>query len=175
MNRDMSKQYEDFLGILPIGSKILDASCGPRRDSLIFMNHGYEVVALDGAIEMCQLAGAYIGEEVVHMQFNEIDFAPIFDGIWAAASLVHVPSYELEGILNKFKKALTPGGILYTSFKYGDFEGEKNGRYYHDLSKARAEALFTGLGFKILKMWITEDILQTYVDEKWINILICKL
>lgn len=76
----------------------------------------------------------------------KVDFAPIFDGIWAAASLVHVPSYELEGILNKFKKALMSEGILYTSFKYGDFE--------------------------ILKMWITEDILQTHVDEKWLNILV---
>lgn len=169
---DMSKQYKDFLALLPVGSKILDAGCGSGRDSLIFMNRGYEVVALDGAIEMCQLAGAYIGQEVVHMQFSEIDFAPIFDGIWASASLLHVPSYELEEILKKLKKALTPQGILYASFKYGDFEGERNGRYYHDLSKGRAEALFTTLDFKILKMWITNDTRPAHVDEKWLNILV---
>ncbi|WP_054741709.1 class I SAM-dependent methyltransferase [Cellulosilyticum ruminicola] len=172
VNADMSKQYEDFLNLLPVGSKILDAGCGSGRDSLIFMNRGYEVVALDGAIEMCQLAGQYIGQEVVHMQFSEIDFTPIFDGIWASASLLHVPSYELEEILKKLKKALTSQGILYASFKYGDFEGKRNGRYYHDLSKVSAKELFSNLGFKILKIWITGDLREKHAAESWLNILI---
>ena len=92
-NLDRSMHYEDFLSLIPIGGKILDASCTAGQDSVIFMNRGYEVVAMDGAIEMCKLAGEYMGEEVDHMQFQEVDFAPIFDGIWAAASLMPKPKW----------------------------------------------------------------------------------
>lgn len=171
---DMSMHYEDFLSRIPVGGKILDAGCGSGRDSLIFMNRGYEVVAMDGSIEMCRLAGEYIGQEVVHMQFQEVDFAPIFDGIWAAASLLHVPSYELEKVLKKLRAGLREDGILYASFKYGDFEGERNGRYFHDLSQKKARDLFTEVGFKQLKMWITGDVRQGRGDEKWLNILVQK-
>lgn len=170
-NLDRSMHYEDFLSLIPIGGKILDASCTAGQDSVIFMNRGYEVVAMDGAIEMCKLAGEYMGEEVDHMQFQEVDFAPIFDGIWAAASLMHVPSYEIQRVLKKLKKGLSPNGILYASFKYSDFEGQRNGRYFLDLTPKKAHPIFTQSGFDTLKMWSTEEPHQTNFPEKWLNIL----
>lgn len=163
--------YEDFLSLIPIGGKVLDAGCGSGRNSLIFMNRGYEVVAMDGTLEMCQLAGEYIGKEVDHIQFQEVDFAPIFDGIWTAASLVHVPSYEIQMVLKKLKKGLRPSGILYASFKYGDFEGPRNGRYYLDLTPKKAIPIFTQAGLTPLKIWPTRDIIQLNPSEKWLNIL----
>ena len=171
---DMSEQYKDFLTYIPKGGKILDAGCGSGRDSRIFKEYGYDIVAMDGSIELCKLASEYIGQEVIHKQFQDIDFPPIFDGIWAAASLLHVPSSEIDMVLSKLKESLKTGGIFYASFKYGDFEGERNGRYFHDLNEETAKVLFTRVGFKLEKMWITGDVREGRGDEKWINLLLVK-
>lgn len=177
---DMSRQYKDFLANLPEGGFILDAGCGSGRDSLFFKKLGYQVVAMDGSIEMCKLASEYIGQEVVFSRFQEVDVKKLtdgqhlFDGIWASASLLHVPSSEIEGVLSKLKDALKQDGIFYASFKYGDFEGERNGRYFHDLKEDTAKALFTEIGFAVKKIWITGDVRDGRSDEKWVNILVRK-
>ena len=177
---DMSMQYQDFLFNIPKGGCILDAGCGSGRDSLFFKNLGYQVVAMDGSIEMCKLASEHIGQEVVHARFQEIDLKTLtngqnlFDGIWAAASLLHVPSYEIESVLRKLKDVLKQDGMFYASFKYGDFEGERNDRYFYDLKEDTARALFTKVGFKVEKMWITGDVREGRGDEKWMNLLVRK-
>lgn len=171
VDADMTDNYKPFLSCMPQGGKILDAGCGSGRDSHAFLAKGYDVTAMDGSIEMCRLAGEYIGQEVVHMQFQEIDFAPIFDGIWACASLLHVPSLELERVLGKLLKGLKEEGVLYASFKYGDFEGERNGRYFCDLDETKAKEVFTRVGYKVTNMWMTGDVREGRGDEKWINIL----
>lgn len=171
---DMSMQYKDFLVSIPKGGFILDAGCGSGRDSLFFKNLGYQVVAMDGSIEMCKLASEHIGQEVVHKRFQEVDFKETFDGIWAAASLLHVPSSEIEMVLGRLKDSLKPSGVFYASFKYGDFEGERNGRYFHDLTEDTAKALFTKVGFTVEKMWITGDVREGRGDEKWVNLLVRK-
>ena len=177
---DMSGQYKDFLANLPEGGSILDAGCGSGRDSLFFKKLGYQVVAMDGSVEMCKLASEHIGQEVVFAKFQEVDLKKLtngqelFDGIWAAASLLHVPSSEIESVLGKLKDVLKQDGIFYASFKYGNFEGERNGRYFYDLKEDTAKALFTKIGFKVEKMWITGDVREGRGDEKWINILVRK-
>lgn len=168
---DMSHQYKDFLASIPKGGKILDVGCGSGRDSRLFKSDGYEVVAIDGSVELCKLASKHIEQDVIHMQFQEIDFPPIFDGVWACASLLHVPSYELKEVLKRIKNSLKPEGIMYTSFKYGDFEGERGGRYFVDMKEDTATQLYTAVELKIEKMWITSDARPDRVDEKWINIL----
>jgi len=171
---DMSENAKDFLERVPAKGKILDAGCGSGRDSLMFMKQGYDVTAMDGSIEMCRLASEHIGKEVRHMLFQEVSFKEEFDGIWASASLLHVPSEELEDVLDKLYQSLKTGGIFYASFKYGDFEGERNGRYFHNLTEEKAEKIFTQAGFKVEKMWITGDVREGREDEKWINILMKK-
>lgn len=171
---DMSANYIDFLGCIPKNGTILDAGCGSGRDSLMFMKKGYNVVAIDGSSEMCRLASEHIGQEVKQMLFQEISFKEEFDGIWASASLLHVPSQELEEVLRKLYQSLKPEGALYASFKYGTFEGERNGRYFHNLTEASAEQVFTKVGFSVKKMWITGDVREGKEDEKWINILVTK-
>ena len=98
----------------------------------------------------------------------------MFDGIWAASSLLHVPSNEIEMVLIKLKASLKENGVFYASFKKGDFEGERNGRYFLDLTEEKARALFTRVGFKVEKMWITGDVRVGRGDEMWINILVRK-
>lgn len=171
---DMTQHYTPFLERLPQGAKILDAGCGSGRDSLAFKKLGYEVTAIDGSEEPCKLASEYIGQEVRHIRFEELDYESAFDGIWACASLLHVPSVELPQVLGKLTRALKEDGVMYASFKYGDFEGERNGRYFCDLTEEKAEELFTVGGLKVVKMWITGDVREGRGDEKWLNTILRK-
>lgn len=120
---------------------------------------------------MCELASEYSGVNVRHMQFQEIEFTDEFDGIWASASLLHVPSTEIDHVLEKLKTALKEDGTLYASFKLGDFEGERNGRYFNDFTESTGCELFEKNGFKIIKTWLTNDARLNRQDEKWVNIL----
>lgn len=168
---DMTQNYMPFLERLPKGAKILDAGCGSGRDSLAFKKLGYEVTAIDGSEELCKLASEYIGQAVKYMQFQELDFENQFDGIWACATLLHVVSEELPEVIKRLVKALKKDGVLYASFKYGNFEGERNGRYFCDLTEEKAEELFTIGGLKVEKMWITRDVREGCGDEKWVNLI----
>ncbi len=169
---DMTQNYAPFLECLPKGEKILDAGCGLGRDSLAFKKLGYEVTAIDGSKELCKLASEYIGQEVKHMQFQELDFENEFDGIWACATLLHVPSEELPEVIERLVKALKKDGVLYASFKCGDFEGERKGRYFYDLTEEKAGELFTVSGLKVEEMWITRDVREGRGDEKWVNLVV---
>ena len=99
-NADMSEMRGRFLRYLKPGALILDAGCGSGRDSKAFIESGYRVVALDGSKEMCRQASAYLGQEVQCRLFEEIDEKEVYDGIWACASLLHVP-YELLPKINR--------------------------------------------------------------------------
>ena len=174
VDADMSTHHEKFLKNLPENACILDAGCGSGRDAKLFKSLGYNVIAIDGSVEMCKLASKHSEVNVKHMQFQEIDFKNQFDGIWASASLLHVPSSEIEDVLKRLKDSLKDNGILYASFKYGDFEGERNGRYFNDLDEKTSNELFSKLDFKILKTWITHDSRKNRENEKWVNILVKK-
>ena len=91
VDQDMSEIRTEFLNLLEEGDTILDLGCGSGRDSLIFYELGYDVTAMDASEEMCKLAEIHTGLEVLHMTFEEMDFDSVFDGIWACASLLHVP------------------------------------------------------------------------------------
>ena len=102
----MSSHYNEFLSEIPKNGTLLDAGCGSGRDTLNFKKLGFNVVSIDGSEEMCKIASKYIGDDVLHMQFQDITLEDCFDGIWASASLLHVPSDEIEMVLKQFKKSL---------------------------------------------------------------------
>ncbi|MDU6265797.1 MAG: class I SAM-dependent methyltransferase [Anaerocolumna aminovalerica] len=165
---------EKFISYLPEAGNILDLGCGSGRDSLYFINKGFDVTAMDGSEELCQLASIHIGQDVLHMQFSELDFQEVFDGIWACASLLHTTPEQLHEILGKISDSLNPGGVLYMSFKYGDFQGYRNGRYFadykfHDIE----EILEEHRDLTIMEIWKTSDI-RTERDESWLNIIVRK-
>ena len=170
-NVDMSEHYSEFLKFFSENASILDAGCGSGRDSLNFKNLGFEVTSIDGSKKMCELASEYLKNKVLHMQFQEIEFDNHFDGIWASASLLHVPSSEIEDVLKRLHKSLKSEGIIYASFKYGDFEGKRNGRYFHDLTETTAQKLFEKNDFEVIKTWITHDGRKGRESERWVNIL----
>ncbi|MBC3887809.1 methyltransferase domain-containing protein [Acetobacterium paludosum] len=172
IDADFSALHQRFLSQLPEHGHILDLGCGSGRDAKAFLDLGYTVTAIDGSPECCRLAGAYIGQPVLCLTFDALDFDQAFDGIWACASLLHVPYGELTAIFLKLVKALKPGGILYASFKYGDFEGDRNGRYFTDLDEERLKALLEPVvGLTVVETFITRDVRDGRDGEIWLNVI----
>lgn len=175
VNQDMSGIMKEFLDLLEEGDTILDLGCGSGRDSLTFYDLGYDVTPLDASEEMCKLAEIHTGLEVLQMTFEEMDFDNVFDGIWACASLLHSPKKELSDILTKIARALNDKGILYMSYKLGDFEGFRGERYFCDFTADSITELLRDNGrFEIVKLWETEDMRSGHSDLRWLNVLVRK-
>ncbi|MGN7619895.1 class I SAM-dependent methyltransferase [Rickettsia amblyommatis] len=91
INADLSDNYKAFTSYLPEQAHILDAGCGVGRDTKYFLSQRYQVTAFDGSTEMVKLATKETGIDVLHSTFQDIDFKESFDGVWAQATLLHVP------------------------------------------------------------------------------------
>jgi SAM-dependent methyltransferase len=166
---------EKFLAALSDGMAILDLGCGSGRDSLEFIQRGYDVTAIDGAEELCELASIHIGQDVLCMRFEELDFDEVFDGIWANASLLHINSDDFDGVFQKVIKALKPQGILYMSFGHGDFDGFRNGRYFKDFkTKAMKEFISGHSELELLDIWKSNDDLSEANLDEWLHVLVKK-
>jgi SAM-dependent methyltransferase len=129
--------------------RILDFGCGPGRDLKAFKEMGHEAIGLDGAERFVELARAYSGCEVWHQDFLRLELPnKFFDGIFANASLFHIPSQELPRALKALRQTLKPNGVLFSSNPRGDNqEGWSGKRYgaYHDLEQWRR--FMTAAGF----------------------------
>ena len=116
---------------------ILDFGCGPGRDLRAFSELGHVAVGLDGAARFVEMARNHSGCAVWHQDFLDLDLPDeYFDGIFANASLFHVPSSEVLRVLKELRAALKPGGVLFSSNPRGNNEeGWNQGRYavYHDI------------------------------------------
>lgn len=172
---DFRETQDRFLRRLE-GRKILDYGCGSGRDTKYFLESGYDVKAIDGSQELCKSASAYTGIKVKHMLFQDLDELEYYDGIWACSSILHLPKNELRVVMKKMSKALVSGGIIYTSFKYGDFEGERNGRYFIDFTIDNFKEFIEEVeNIEIEEYWITSDVRPGREDEKWLNLIIRKI
>ncbi|MBU5480018.1 class I SAM-dependent methyltransferase [Blautia sp. MSJ-19] len=170
---DFSQIQQEFLNTLSPGVHILDFGCGSGRDTKYFLEQGYKVDAIDGSSELCKLASAHTGIKVRQMLFQELHVKEKYDGIWACASILHVAKNELPDILQRMYNALKPDGTIYASFKYGDFEGERSGRYFSDFTEESFCNLVKDIhGLVIEKMWITGDVRDGREEEKWLNIIL---
>ena len=164
-----------FLSLLPEGAWILDFGCGSGRDALEFLKRGYQVEATDGSEEMCRAAAEFTGLTVRQMLFQELDEKEKYDGIWACSSILHLPKPELRDVFGRMTVALKRNGIIYTSFKYGAFEGERNGRYFTDFTEETFAEFIKGMtGLTVEKMWITDDVRPGRGEEKWLNMILRK-
>lgn len=168
----MAPVYEHILPLLPSGASILDAGCGSGRDAAFFKKEGYAVTAIDASAALCKLASKHIGQDVHCLRFDEIEWVGAFDAVWACASLLHVQHSNLSSTLVRLFRALKPGGVVYCSFKYGDGERERGGRWFTDLDETRLGEVISETGVPVeLEMWVTNDQRQDR-DEKWLNALI---
>ncbi len=128
---------------------LLDFGCGPGRDLKVFTELGHIAVGLEGAMRFVEMARTHSGCDVWHQDFLKLDLPPgYFDGIFANASLFHVPGCELPRVLKELGITLKPRGALFSSNPRGNNEeGWNHGRYgaYHDIKKWRE--YMTAAGF----------------------------
>jgi len=130
--------------------RILDLGCGPGRDLRTFKSLGHEPVGLDGSAHFVEMAQSWSGCTVWQQDFVALDLpAESFDGIFANASLFHVPSAVLPDVLSRLHAALRPRGVLFSSNPRGHNEEGWNGpRYgcYYDFETW--SAVVTAAGFQ---------------------------
>lgn len=179
-----------FLSLLKSNSCILDFGCGSGRDTRYFLQRGYRVEAIDGSEKLCEIAQRNTGIPIRQILFQDLREIDEYDGIWACSSILHLTKSELIIVMQKMIRALKENGIIYTSFKYGDFEGERNGRYFTDFTEESFAEFLEKLKIfnentkntedkmseiTIEKIWITEDVRPGRGDEKWLNLILRKI
>ena len=109
------------------------------------------------------------------MLFSELDAVEKYDGIWACASILHLAWDDLVVVMQKMVRAVKDGGVIYTSFKYGQFTGERNGRFFTDLDEEGLARLLKEVGgLAVKELWITGDVRPGRGEEKWLNVLLKK-
>ncbi len=169
---DMETLYRPFLELMPEGGTILDAGCGSGRDTKAFADRGYCVRSIDASAKMVAATTQLTGQPAQQLQFQELDFTDAFDGIWACASLLHVPLTVLDDVLTRFATSLHPGGICYLSFKEGFGERMEGDRIFVDFTEdALRDRLKRQQLVEILRTWITND-LRPGRSERWVNAIV---
>ena len=171
---EFSHLQNQVIEMLPAGGTILDLGCGSGRDSKAYKNAGFKVIAVDGSEALCKIAGEYIGQEVICCKFQDLEVKEKLDGVWACATLLHLEKEDVVKTMQKLTDCLVPGGIFYASFKHGDFSGDRNGRFFTDMTEdSFAELLKQVEGLEIVKQMITEDA-RPDRSERWLNVFLKK-
>lgn len=172
---NFTEMQDQFLKYLSPGARILDFGCGSGRDTKYFLGKGFKTEAVDGSEELVKIASEYAGVQVRQMLFQDLNECEAYDGIWACSSILHLTYSGLLDVFGNMAHALVSRGILYTSFKYGISEGERNGRYFTDMTEDKMEKLLDTVNlFSVEEMWVTSDVRPGRVEEKWLNMILRK-
>ena len=172
---DFTEIQDRFLSFLPADGFILDFGCGSGRDTKYFLEKGFNVDAVDGSEALCKMASENTGITVKHMLFQELDAIEKYDGIWACASILHLPKESLKDVFKKMICATKNDGYIYVSFKYGEFEGLRRDRYFTDFTEERFEEFLKDIPqLMITEDWISRDARPGRSDERWLNLILKK-
>ena len=175
VNVDFTATQDKFINKLQTGCHILDFGCGSGRDSKYFYDKGFQVTAIDGSIELCKFASELTGLEVKHMYFQDLCDVEVYDAIWACSSILHLPYSDLKDVMLKMIVALKQDGIIYTSFKYGNSEGMRNGRYFTDMDNAKFDDFISQYpNITVEELWVTGDVRPGRSNEQWLNVILRK-
>lgn len=170
-DHDVSQNYAAFLA--PFGDRktldILDFGCGPGRDLEYFKSLGHNPVGLDGTAEFCRMAETNTTCKVLNQSFNDLDLEEnSFDGVFANASMFHVPSKNLHKVLMDLNNALRPGGILFTSNPRGDVEGWSSPeRYGNFMQYENSLSYLEKAGFELINHYYRPEGLPRE-EQKWL-------
>ncbi len=172
-DHDVTQNYAALLNALPSGHplKILDFGCGPGRDLLYFKSLGHECIGLDGSQKFCEMARQETECEVWQQNFLYLDLPQnYFDGIFANASLFHVPRQELPRILSEIYDALKNDGALFSSNPRGNDEGWQGERYGAYLEFGEYQEYLTKSGFTVLTHYYRPAGLPRE-DQPWLAVV----
>jgi len=176
VNVDLHELYEPFFRELRKGAHILDAGCGSGRDTKAFLDRGYRVTAIDASPQLVRLATAFTGQPCEVLRFQEMEFREQFDGLWACASLLHVPKHELNNVMQRFVSALKSKGVFYISLKEG--EGEhvaEDGRFFQYYTEDSFRAVLRGFPSLVeIAFWKTKEVRSSRHTELWLSFLLKK-
>jgi len=180
-DHDVSQNYQAFLSAClqnkteDAALDILDLGCGPGRDLHYFKSLGHRPIGLDGCASFCQMARDYSNCEVLQQQFLTLNLLPSsFDGIFANASLFHVPSSQLLRVLQELHAALRPGGILFSSNPRGNAEGWSGSRYGHWMELDTSQGYLQQAGFSLLNHYY-RPAGKPQAEQPWLAIVSQKI
>lgn len=169
---DATDLYEPFLALVPPGGLILDAGCGSGRDALAFRRLGYAVTAFDASPELARLAAEHTHLPVEVLRFQDMAFDGEFDGVWACSSLLHVPRAEMPDVLTRVARALRPGGVCFMSFKLGDGEAVRDGRFFNDYTETSlVEEVRRAADLEPVRTWLSADRRPGRENQTWVNLI----
>ena len=172
---EMSDLYDRFLPLIPPGGRILDAGCGSGRDALAFQKLGFQVHAFDASPVPAERASELLGWEVEVARFEDFRCEQSFDGIWACASLLHVPLVELFEAIKNLTNCLKDDGRMYVSFKLGDGERLNGSRRFTDMNSLKfRELLKAAPGLVLEDEWTSRDVRPGRAEEQWFNAILKK-
>jgi len=158
---NVSTMLHDFASKLPAHGAVLDVGCGSGRDTLAFLNRGFNVTAFDASIELAKIACQAINHPVHVTTIENMAWEDEFDGVWAMASLLHLRKDQLLTAITSCARALksTGAGQFFASFKLGDGEGiDDKGRFFSYYQKDELQQLFESTRyFDCLQISMTED------------------
>lgn len=175
INLSMAEIYKKFLAMVPVGGHILDVGCGSGRDTKAFIQQGYRVTAYDASKELVKRASNYTGMQVHTMTFAEMPWIQKFDGVWACASFLHVAEENLFTILKNHWQALREGGAMYMSFKYGQGQAYRKGRFFQFYTEYSVQQLIGILdAVQDTEIWISYDVRKSRSQEHWLNVILTK-
>jgi SAM-dependent methyltransferase len=138
-----SRFLEGFMQRLPSQARILELGCGGGRDAEAMIANGFTVDATDGVAAIAREAEARLNKPVRVMRFDELEAVDAYDGVWAHASLIHVPKDTLPGVLRRIYRALRPGGIHFANYKAYTDQADLTGRYFNYMNMAEALDLYS--------------------------------
>lgn len=161
---DLTPLIDRFLGLVE-GKRILDLGCGVGRDVAVFQGRGYAVTGIDAVPELLAIARQRLPDaDLREGDFRKLDFPDgTFDGVWAAASLLHMPKAELPATLAEIRRVLKPGGILFSSWKEGegesvipDYTGEQS-RFYSFYTRTEISEMVEQTGLRVVGVVCADD------------------
>lgn len=173
LNADMATLRSRFLSTLPPRGRVLDAGCGSGRDLRVFVDRGFRASGIDASQSLVNIAQAFSGARCSVMRIEEMSFSAEFDGVWACASLLHLPRVVLPTAIARIHAALALGGVLFASVQEGNGEGiASDGRYFAYFSLSEFTDIVSGGNFEVESAWLTEDVLgRSDSQPRWINVL----
>lgn len=176
LSLDVAGVRDRFLQYIPPCGSILDAGSGSGRDTLAFMKLGFDVDAFDFSPAMAMLSSRHTGKRTHVVSFQAYEPNKQFNGIWACASLLHVPRQSLPPVLARLCQATKSGGAIYASFKYGTADRvDADGRGYTDMDMEGVLQLFGNVKeLDLRELWKYGGLPSQPLPETWMNVIAVK-